>query len=106
MGMTDPGHERLKVEVAVAWPEVQVLIALELPAGATLADAIEAAAIGQKYPELELHPDRLGVFGERKKPSDPLHDGDRVEIYRPLKVDPKEARRLTAEARKNARTSA
>lgn len=99
--MVDSRSPVLTVELAVAWPELQVVIPLQLPPGATLADALAAAELGARFPDLEVHPDRLGVFGERRKPDDALADGDRVEIYRPLKVDPKEARRLAAEARKS-----
>jgi len=97
MAVTDrPG--RIDAEVAVAWPELQVVIPVTLPAGATIADAIERSDIRGRFPDLEIDPARLGVFSSLRKPDDPVRDGDRVEIYRPLKVDPKVARRLAAEA--------
>lgn len=91
---------RLAVEVAVAWPELQVVIPLRLAEGATVADAIERSGLRERFPDLEVSPERLGVFAERRVPADTLRDGDRVEIYRPLKVDPKVARRLAAEAKR------
>lgn len=93
--------DRLQIEVVVAWPELQVLVPLELERGATVADAIEHSGLGERFPDLEINPERLGVFAERRQPEDPLRDGDRVEIYRPLKVDPKVARRMAAEAKKD-----
>ncbi len=100
MVMIETGAGKLLIEVAVAWPEFQVVIPIRLPEGATVADALTAAGMDERFPQLELHPDRLGVFGEKRKPTDVLKYGDRVEVYRPLKVDPKQARRLAAEARK------
>lgn len=88
--------ERIRVEVAVALPESQELIDLELPSGATIADAIEAADVARRFPQLEIHHRRLGVFGRPRPPDHVLADGDRVEIYRTLTVDPKEVRRQLA----------
>lgn len=92
--------ERLQVEVAVAWPERQVSVPLELAAGSTVADAIRASGVEQRFPELEVRDDAVGVFGELCRPDRVLVDGDRVELYRPLKLDPKEVRRLNAERQK------
>ncbi len=97
--MADP-DALIPIEVAVALPDEQVLIELRVPLGATIAEALAAAAIEQRFPELELRPDRLGVFGRPRPPEHVLSAGDRVEIYRPLKVDPKEARRQLAASRK------
>lgn len=94
-------REKISVEVAVAWPELQVIVPLDLDAGSTVADAIERSGLGERFPDLELSPERLGVFAEKRDPDDRLRDGDRVEIYRPLKVDPKVARRLAAEAKRD-----
>lgn len=90
----------IDVEVAVAWPELQVIVPLRLAEGATVADAIECAGLRERFPDLEISPERLGVFADRRAPDDRLRDGDRVEIYRPLKVDPKVARRMAAEAKR------
>ena len=83
----------LTVEVVFA-PEARTL---ELPAGATLADAIAAsgfAAQGLK----------TGIFGRMAGAQTLLKEGDRVEIYRPLALDPKEARRRRAAARRGRKT--
>jgi len=90
----------IAVELAVAWPELQVIVPLRLPAGSTVLQAIDQSGIRERFPDLEISPERLGVFAERKSPDDLLRDGDRVEIYRPLKVDPKVARRMAAEAKR------
>lgn len=90
----------IAVEVAVAWPELQVIVPLSLPEGSTVADAIDRSGLRERFPEMQISPDRLGVFADRRAPNDRLRDGDRVEIYRPLKVDPKVARRMAAEAKR------
>lgn len=92
---------RLQVEVAVAWPELQVIVELALPPGSTVADAIERSALQERFPSLSVDPRRIGIFAEICDADRILRDGDRVEIYRPLKMDPKEARRRAAEARRS-----
>jgi putative ubiquitin-RnfH superfamily antitoxin RatB of RatAB toxin-antitoxin module len=94
--MADEPAARLRVEVAVAWPELQVIVPLELPLGSTLADAIDRSGLRQRFPSLEIDSGRVGVFAEKRALGDLLADGDRVEIYRPLKIDPKDARRKAA----------
>ncbi|AOV18555.1 hypothetical protein BJI67_09930 [Acidihalobacter aeolianus] len=85
------------VEIVYATAERQELCSVRIPSGSTLADAIQAS--GRFAPVLrepDIHT-RVGVFGRRRALSDGLMDGDRVEIYRPLQVDPKEARRRRAQ---------
>ena len=67
-------------------------VALDLPAGATLADALAASGIAARH---DLPPEtlRVGIWGREKPPETLLREHDRVEVYRPLLVDPKEARR-------------
>ena len=69
-------------------------VALSLAAGATVADALHASGLMQRHPTLDLTSLRVGVWGKLRQVSDELRDHDRVELYRPLTVDPKEARRL------------
>ena len=88
--------ELIRVEVAAAWPELQVLIPLELPIGATVGEAIERSGLRERFPALEIRDDRVGVFAEKRSLGDRLRDGDRVEVYRPLKIDPRTARRQKA----------
>lgn len=66
-------------------------VALVLPAGATVADALRESGLAARHPEVAGL--KLGVWGKVRAPHEPLRDGDRVEVYRPLVVDPKEARR-------------
>lgn len=89
----------MRIEVVYALPDRQELIELELEAGATVADAVHASGLPERYPD--FHPDKgpFGVFARRCGPERVLRPGDRVEIYRPLKVDPKEARRRRARKR-------
>lgn len=73
------------------------LSALHLRAGATVADALHASGVLQRH-DLVLVELALGVWGRACNRAQPLREGDRVEIYRPLRVDPKQARRLRAQA--------
>lgn len=76
---------------------------LELPAPATALDAIRASGLFERHPELGLGEPLIGIWGRACAPHTLLADGDRVEIYRPLAMDPNQARRLRA---KNLRTTA
>lgn len=67
--------------------------ALELPEGATLRDAVLASGWRDVHPGQDLAAFEVGVWGRRGHADQPLRDGDRVEVYRPLLVDPKVARR-------------
>ena len=82
----------VSVEVCYALPGEQTLVAVELPAGATVRQAIDASGILARHPEIDLAAQRVGVYGKVKPLDAPLADHDRVEIYRPLIVDPKMAR--------------
>jgi hypothetical protein len=84
------------VEVVYATPGAQRLIALTVTPGATVADAIEASGILREFPEIDLRVNRVGVYGQLARLGDVVQAGDRVEIYRPLQADPKEARRQRA----------
>ncbi len=87
---------KLRAEVVYALPGVSHVVEVELPAGATLGDAVAASGLAARFPEVALRGDAVGVFGERRTLDSPLADGDRIEIYRPLRIDPKEARRRRA----------
>lgn len=90
----------MRVEVFYAAAEDQWAIDVELPMGATVDDAIERSGIIDAVPGLDIKADRIGVFGKRVTGDHALADGDRVEIYRPLKMSAAQARRLRAERRK------
>ena len=70
---------------------------LSLAAGATVGEAIAASRIREMQPDIQIRADRIGIFSRKAALDTALRDGDRVEIYRPLKIDPKEARRRRAE---------
>lgn len=85
-----------QVWVAYAHPEAQFLIAVEFTEGMTVRDAIEQSGIRNKIDLPEVL--QTGIFGIKvTEMSQPLQTGDRVEIYRPLTVNPKETRRKRAE---------
>ncbi|RKP52694.1 RnfH family protein [Trinickia fusca] len=85
-------NTQLSIEVCYALPGAQTLIALSVPAGTTVRQAIEASGIVERHPEIDLTTAKVGVFGKLQPLEAPLADHDRVEIYRPLIVDPKLAR--------------
>ena len=86
--------DRIAVEVAYSpGPSQLEIIPLELDEGATLAQALELSGLLERYPALQADDLVCGVWGRRCDLQHPLRDRDRLEVYRPLKVDPKEARR-------------
>ncbi|NEV61317.1 RnfH family protein [Thiorhodococcus minor] len=86
----------IQVSVAYVGPEGQVLRNLEALTGTRAQEAIEQSGILGQFPEIDLAINKIGVFGRLVKPDQVLQDGDRVEIYRPLIADPKEARKRRA----------
>ena len=89
-----PAEPRLQIEVVYCpQPGVTDLVALALPPGTLLGEALAASGLLERH---ALNPEglRLGIWGRVREPGAVLRDLDRVEIYRPLTVDPKEARRL------------
>ena len=88
--------DSIAVEVVYARPERQEMVSLELPEGSTLLQAIERSGLLQKFPEIDLARNKVGIFGKLGKIDALLRDRDRVEIYRPLLADPKEVRRQRA----------
>lgn len=86
-------QNRLKIEVVYALRDEQVLTALEVEEGVSVREVIERSGILRRYPEIELVPGRVGIFGKGVDLDSRLRDGDRVEIYRLLVADPKDARR-------------
>lgn len=94
------GSESIPIEVSYALPKEQLIIALEVPADTTVSQAIEESRVAERYPEIDLAINKVGIFGKLAKLDDSLHAGDRIEIYRPLIADPKEVRRQRAKAGK------
>ena len=88
---------KLSVEVVYALPEKQYLQKVALEEGATVEQAIVASGIMKLRPEIDLSSNKVGIWSRAVKLKDAVHDGDRVEIYRPLIADPKALRRQRAE---------
>ena len=88
------GISKIKVEVAFAAPDKQKIIGLDVLPGTTMYDAVVQSGIINIFPQIDIENDKLGIFGKTvKKPKEhELREGDRVEIYRPLIIDPKQAR--------------
>ena len=86
----------IDVEVVFGIPEQQRLVSLRLKSGATVADAIEQSGFARKFVDHDLSSLSVGVWGHLAARDGVLSAGDRVEIYRPLQMDPREARRRLA----------
>lgn len=89
--------ETINIEVVYALPHEQSLTKLRVPQGTTVTDAIAKSGLPEKYSDIDLARNKLGIFGKLTKADAQLRDRDRVEIYRPLIADPKEIRRQRAE---------
>ena len=87
------------MEVAYAKPEAQCLLTLSVPAGATVQTVIEQSGLLTRYPEIDLSVNRVGVFSQICELDRIVRAQERVEIYRALQQDPKDARRLRASKR-------
>lgn len=101
--MTLPDSQRntpltaeMMVAVAYALPERQVVATLRVAGGTSVDEAIRQSGILRQFPEIDLATCKVGIFGKSVPHDQLLNDGDRVEIYRPLLIDPKEARRQRA----------
>lgn len=97
------GEKLLDIEVVAGTAERQMLIALTVPEGTTVAQAVERSRVAEHLPGLTVDPGRLGVFGKRRPPDSEVANGDRVEVYQPLSADPKEIRRQLAELERRRR---
>jgi len=86
----------MRIEIVFALPGRQVLRCVDLPEGSTVRDAIERSGLAGEFPGYDVDNLQAGVWGRPAGRSLSLHDGDRVELYRPLAMDPREARRLKA----------
>lgn len=91
------------VEVVYALPERQRVVRVPLRDGMTAFEAVQAADLVAEFPELAAGVPVLGLYGRRVEATQALCDGDRVEIYRPLKFDPREARRNAAQGARPGR---
>jgi putative ubiquitin-RnfH superfamily antitoxin RatB of RatAB toxin-antitoxin module len=88
----------VEVEVVYATPARQTIRTVRLPAGSAVEEAIRRSGLLAEFPEIDLAANRVGVYGEAVTLDAAVRGGERVEIYRPLIADPKEARRRRARA--------
>jgi len=96
----------MRVEVAYARQDVQVLLPVTGPLGMTVREVIDRSGVLTRYPEIDLAVNKVGIYGKLTRLEQNLADGDRVEIYRPLIADPNEQRKKRAAAGKVMRKGA
>lgn len=95
---------QIQVEVAYALPSKQRIVKLKVPEGTTAMQAVQQSQLDTVFEELSIDADlKLGVWGKSVTADRVLEEGERVEIYRPLLVDPKEVRKARAARTKAAR---
>jgi len=84
------------IEIIYATITDQTIITLECKTGDTINDVIVASGLLNKYPEIDLNVNKVGIYNQVKKLDEVVKSGDRIEIYRALIADPKEVRRKRA----------
>ena len=84
----------MRVEVVFALADRQELLVVELPDGATVGAAIGRSGLARQFPDIDIDALQAGVWGKPIARSHVVREGDRVELYRPLEMDPRDARRL------------
>jgi putative ubiquitin-RnfH superfamily antitoxin RatB of RatAB toxin-antitoxin module len=86
--------EKIKIEVAYARPDLQKILSISVPVGTSVYEAAQVSGINKIFPEIDFTSIDMGIFGKVVK--DPgtqeVREGDRIELYRPLLIDPKQAR--------------
>lgn len=88
---------KINIEVAYALPERYYLKKLQVEENSLIQMAIMQSGVLQKYKEIDLRENKVGIFSRPVKLTDKVKEGDRIEIYRPLIADPKEIRRKRAQ---------
>jgi uncharacterized protein len=97
--------DRIRATVVYCGIDRQHVLPVDLPPAATLRDAVLASGILTLEPSLASHTLDMGVFNQPRSPETLLRPGDRVEVYRPLTIDPKQARRVRAEVRRRRKAA-
>jgi putative ubiquitin-RnfH superfamily antitoxin RatB of RatAB toxin-antitoxin module len=87
--------DKIQIEVAYALVEEQFLFTEEVASGSTVADALATSKLLSEFPKLNI--DKVGIFGKLVASDAVLRAGDRIEVYRPLKADPRDRRRAKVE---------
>lgn len=96
-------EQHITVEVAYALPNQQIIIPIQVEEGSNAEAAILASGILQKFADIDLQTQKIGIFGKLSQLDAPLRHLDRIEIYRPLIADPKQARKQRAEEAKSSK---
>ena len=86
----------LEIEIVYGLADRQVLKSMTVVEGTTVREAALKSGLEVEFPELDLQQAPLGIFGKVVKDETMLRDGDRIEVYRPVLIDPKEASRKRA----------
>lgn len=95
--MAEPGADgAIRVEVVHALPERQLLLEVVVPLGTTAREAVERSGLAARLPGFDAAKAAYGLFGKAVPATHPLRDGDRIDVLRPLRADPKEVRRQLA----------
>ena len=94
--MVESRDHMIRIEIAYACAQEAELISLNVKVGTTVMEAIELSSIQSKYPCIDFSINKTGIYGRQCLDGTMLKEGDRVEIYRPLQVDPKKNRRRRA----------
>jgi len=89
-------NETITIELIYIKPGNQSSLSLDLVKGSNINQAIHLSGLLERFPEIDLAVNKVGIFSKIQKLDTVLHSGDRIEIYRPLQADPKEARRQRA----------
>lgn len=89
-------ESEVAISVVYALPQRQAIVQLRVPNGTTVAEAVSRSSLPSCFPELATAPLNCAIFGQSVALTQVLVDGDRVEILRPLLIDPKESRRQAA----------
>ena len=89
-------NTRVEVEVAYARPEIQSVTTIRVVAGTPAREVLRLSKLSENYPEIDISTCPIGVFGTRIDGNYVVQAGDRIEVYRPLARNPREARRELA----------
>lgn len=89
--------DAIRVQVVYALPDQQASVSIQLKRGATVMDAVTSSGLLKKFPEAAARPLACAIFGRAVPLDAELRDGDRVELLRPLLIDPKQNRRAAVE---------
>lgn len=96
--------DKIKVEVAYATSEVQKILSVDVAPGSVAYDVVLQSGIEKVFPEIDIATAKMGLFGKAIKAKEQVvQEGDRIEIYRPLKADPKASRQARADKAKAAK---